>query len=98
MSADEVPVYVLCTDQSQERIMNIKTIATVAAALIASSAWADSHGDRKCGAGTCGKKESSCKKNEKCERTEGAGGTTKEASCGKKEASCGKKDAACSKK
>lgn len=78
--------------------MNVKTIATIAAALIASSAWADTHAERKCGAGTCGKKESSCKKNEKCDGAEGGGATTKEASCGKKEASCGKKDASCGKK
>ncbi len=63
--------------------MNIKTIATLAAALIASSAWADSHADRKCGAGTCGKKEGSSKK---------------DAACSKKDGACSKKDAACSKK
>jgi len=78
--------------------MNIKTIATVAAALIASSAWADTNNEHKCGAGTCGKKHSSCKKNEKCDAADGTAGTTKDASCGKKDAACGKKDASCGKK
>jgi uncharacterized low-complexity protein len=68
--------------------MNLKTIAAAAATIIATTAWAGHHGEQKCGAGTCGKKET----------------TTKDASCGKKddkEASCGKKDdkeATCGKK
>ena len=77
--------------------MNIKTIAALAATVIASSAWAGHHGaDSKCGAGTCGKKETGAK-NEK-------DAAMKDASCGKKDASCGKKDdagkkdASCSKK
>lgn len=74
--------------------MNLKTIAAAAATIIATSAaWAGPQGEHKCGAGSCGKKESPAKdKDAKC----GAG------SCGKKDkdASCGKKDkeASCSKK
>lgn len=77
--------------------MNIKTLAAAAAAIIATSAWAGNHGDQKCGAGTCGKKETSTKDT-------GDGKKDKDASCGKKgdkEASCGKKDdkeAKCGKK
>lgn len=60
--------------------MNLKTIATLAAALVASSAWAGAHADQKCGAGTCGKKETSSPK-----------GDAKDAGCGKKDASCSNK-------
>lgn len=73
-----------------EIAMNLKTIATLAAAVVASSAWAAAPADQKCGAGTCGKKESSCKKGENCD--------AKEAACSKKEASCSKKEAGCAKK
>lgn len=64
--------------------MNIKTLAAAAAAIIATSAWAGNQADHKCGAGSCGKKET----------------TTKDAGCGKKDkdASCSKKDGGCSKK
>lgn len=65
--------------------MNIKSIATLAAAIIASSAWAAAPADKKCGAGSCSKKEASA-------------GAKKDASCSKKDASCSKKDASCSKK
>ena len=37
--------------------MNLKSIAALAATLIATSAWAEQPADQKCGAGTCGKKE-----------------------------------------
>ena len=37
--------------------MNIKTIAALATALIASSAFAGSAPDKKCGAGSCGGKK-----------------------------------------
>lgn len=76
--------------------MNLKTIATLAAAVVASSAWAAGPADQKCGAGTCGKKEVSCKKGEPCD-TQGKE-AMKEASCSKKEASCSKKEATCAKK
>ncbi len=81
--------------------MNIKSLATLAAAIVATSSWAAAPADTKCGAGTCGKKENVAPKNS---GTKDAGcskkdaGTTKEASCSKKEASCSKKDAACAKK
>lgn len=67
--------------------LNIKSVATIAAALIASSAWAAGAAEQKCGAGTCGKKETTCKPGAQCD-----------ASCSKKDAACSKKDAACSKK
>ncbi|MFN3618367.1 MAG: hypothetical protein ACK4K3_04120 [Aquabacterium sp.] len=77
--------------------MNLKTIAAAAATIIATTAWAGHHGEHKCGAGTCGKKETTTK-------DAGCGKKDKDASCGKKddkEASCGKKDdkeATCGKK
>lgn len=79
--------------------MNIKPLATLAAAIIASSSWAAAPADSKCGAGTCGKKESSSTAGDKdaaCSKKDASG--AKEAACSKKEASCSKKDAACSKK
>jgi hypothetical protein len=64
--------------------MNLKTLATLAAAIVTSTAWAASPAEQKCGAGTCGKKEASCKPGtEKC--------PSKEAACSKKDASCAKK-------
>lgn len=64
--------------------MNLKTITAIAASLVATSAWATTPANQRCGAGTCSKKETSAPKNE--------------ASCSKKDASCSKKEAACSKK
>lgn len=76
--------------------MNLKTIATLAATLVATSAFAAGN-DAKCGAGSCGKKEAVQKDASCSKKDEG-----KEAACSKKEASCSKKDegkdAACSKK
>ncbi|MEY2843564.1 MAG: hypothetical protein RI920_1601 [Pseudomonadota bacterium] len=71
--------------------MNIKTIAALATALIASTAMAGgtAHKDKKCGAGTCGKKTASA---------HAASEAGSDASCSKKEASCSKKEAGCSKK
>lgn len=88
--------------------MNLKTIAALAATIVASSAFAAAPADNKCGAGTCGKKaasakggkasEASCSKKEaSCSKKE-AGCSKKDAGCSKKEASCSKKDASCSKK
>lgn len=82
--------------------MNIKSIATLALAIVASSTWAAAPADTKCGAGTCGKKESSAPKgasgkDSACSKKEAAE-SGKDAACSKKEASCSKKDAACSKK
>ena len=68
---------------------NIQSIATLAASLIAASAFAAGEApDTKCGAGSCGKKTATDKK-----PAQG-----KDAACSKKDAACGKKDAACSKK
>jgi len=82
--------------------MNLKSIAAIAATLVASSAFAAGT-DAKCGAGSCSKKEiaqkdANCsKKDSSCSKKE-ASCSKKEASCSKKEASCSKKDASCSKK
>ncbi|HRH16752.1 MAG TPA: hypothetical protein PKV17_03965 [Aquabacterium sp.] len=84
--------------------MNLKSIATLAAAVIASSAWAAAPTETKCGAGTCGKKESASKKAGHAASGASSAGmkdascSKKDASCSKKEASCSKKDASCSKK
>ena len=68
--------------------MNLKTIATLAATLVATSTWAAAPADQKCGAGSCGKKAVSASADKK-EGKDGKDG--KEASCSKKEASCSKK-------
>lgn len=70
--------------------MNLKSIAILASSLIAASTWAASPADQKCGAGSCGKKETSAKKD--------TPSTPKDASCSKKEAACAKKDAPASGK
>lgn len=88
---------------------NIKTIAALAASLVAASAFAAADApETKCGAGSCGKKTSTAKKaadgkDASCSK-KGAADGEKEASCSKKpasapkDASCSKKDAACAKK
>jgi len=75
--------------------MNLKSLATLAAAIVASSAWAAAPAETKCGAGSCGKKENAAPKSP---GTQEAGCSKKEASDGQKDASCARKDAACSKK
>lgn len=77
--------------------MNIRSAAALALTVIATSAMAAETAERKCGAGSCGKKTSSAPKtpDAACAKKENAG---KEAACSKKEASCSKKEAACSKK
>lgn len=62
--------------------------------VIATTAWAGEK-DAKCGAGSCGKKETSGKEHS-CGKKDEAG--KKEASCSKKDGGCAKKDASCSKK
>lgn len=69
--------------------MNLKSIATLAAAIVATSAWAAAPADQKCGAATCSKKESSTKADEPMKKVTSDDG--KDASCAKKEASCSKK-------
>lgn len=64
--------------------MNLKSIAILASTLVAVSTWAAAPADQKCGAGSCGKKETSAKKDTKS--------SAQEASCSKKEVSCAKKD------
>ncbi|WP_347485595.1 hypothetical protein ABFV80_000367 [Vandammella animalimorsus] len=91
----------------------LKNIAALAASLIAASTFATAQAaEQKCGAGTCGKKESSapakdaaCAKKEEgkeaaCSKKEAACSKKegKEAACSKKDAACSKKEAACSKK
>ncbi len=79
---------------TKDLTMNIKTIAAIAASVIATTAWAGEK-DAKCGAGSCGKKETSSKEHS-CSKKDEAG--KKEASCSKKDGGCAKKDASCSKK
>lgn len=78
--------------------MNVKTIAALATALIASTAFAGSAPEKKCGAGSCSKKTATAKAGAASD----AGCSKKEASCSKKDAGhdagCSKKDASCSKK
>jgi hypothetical protein len=79
--------------------MNIKSIAALAATVIATTAWAGETKEQKCGAGSCGKKEHTCKEGEKCDtKHKDASCSKKDGACSKKEASCSKKDASCSKK
>ena len=74
----------------------IKSIATLAASLLAASAFAAGEApDTKCGAGSCGKKTNTDKKPA---HAKDAACSKKDAACGKKDAACSKKDAACSKK
>lgn len=88
---------------------SLKSLASLAAAVMATSAWAAAPADAKCGAGTCGKKEKVAPK---------PGAAGKDAACSKhapmakdagakdmpaketatKDAACSKKEAACSKK
>lgn len=77
--------------------MNLKSIATLAATLIASTTWAAAPADAKCGAGSCSKKERATSKEAGCSKKESTA-SPKDASCSKKEASCSKKDASCAKK
>jgi hypothetical protein len=93
----ESPCTLCGTTYLEDKIMNLKTLATLAAAAIASSAWAAGSTDSKCGAGTCGKKETAAKKAQPAASKASEAGK-KDASCAKKDASCSKKDAACSKK
>ncbi|MCP5334635.1 MAG: hypothetical protein H7A08_02955 [Oceanospirillaceae bacterium] len=92
--------------------MNMRTAAALALTLISSAALAGESTERKCGAGSCGKKtvtsdkttDASCSKKEaSCSKKEASCSkkdmpAEKDAACSKKEASCSKKDAACSKK
>lgn len=88
--------------------MNLKSIAALAVTVIASSAWAAAPAEKKCGAGSCSKKEmtgknaghaaSAASSSASGAHGKEAGCSKKEASCSKKEASCSKKEASCSKK
>lgn len=79
--------------------MNMRTAAALALSLISSAALAGESTDRKCGAGSCGKKTMNSTKSTdaSCSKKD-APAEEKEAACSKKDASCSKKDAACSKK
>lgn len=78
--------------------LNVKALAALAATLIAASAHAGTTPEKKCGAGSCGKKGAVHKSDKaseaSCSKKEG------EAGCSKKESSCSKKasDASCAKK
>jgi hypothetical protein len=78
--------------------MNIKTLAALAATVIATSAYAGHHEEAKCGAGSCGKKEMSDKKKAKAAKAGASAASGAEHSCGKKDAACSKKEASCGKK
>ena len=78
--------------------MNLKTVAALAAAIVATSTAYAGEADKSCGANSkCAKKELTSPADAKCSKKE-ASCSKKEASCSKKEASCSKKDASCSKK
>ncbi len=78
--------------------MNLKSIAALAATVIATSTYAAHHEAEKDGAqGGCGKKESTTKKGKQAKAAASAASGA-EQSCGKKEMSCGKKEASCAKK
>ena len=78
--------------------MNLKTIAALAATIIATSTATAEPATKSCGANSkCAKKEATSPADAKCSKKE-ASCSKKEASCSKKEASCSKKDASCSKK
>jgi hypothetical protein len=78
--------------------MNIKTIAALAASLIAASAIAGTTPEKKCGAGSCSKKGAHAKAG--MAASDAASEAASDAACSKKdkEASCSKKEASCSKK
>ncbi len=84
--------------------MNLKSIATLAASLVAAAGAHAATPEMSCGAGGCGKKESSAKKTGKAKKA--VVPTKKEASCAKKGAAApaasapaeGGKDASCAKK
>lgn len=63
--------------------MDTKTLAAMAAAILATSTWAASPADKSCAAAGCSKKEPQCQPGQ---------------DCGGKDTACSKKDAACSKK
>lgn len=79
--------------------MNLKSIAALAATLIATSAWAEQPADQKCGAGTCGKKEAGARADGKKPPAARDGtATKKDTACSKKDAGCSKTEGGCSKK
>ncbi len=78
--------------------MNMRTAAALALTLISSAALAGESAERKCGAGSCGKKTMSNDKTTDASCSKKETPTDKEAACSKKEASCSKKEASCSKK
>lgn len=82
--------------------LNIKTLAALAATLIAASAHAGTTPEKKCGAGSCGKKTAAQKASDAACSKKAGDGKASDAACSKKEhgkdASCSKKDASCSKK
>jgi hypothetical protein len=78
--------------------MSIKSLAALALTLTLSSGAALAE-DKKCGAGSCAKKEKTAEgeKDAACSKKDG-GCSKKDAACSKKEAGCSKKEAGCSKK
>lgn len=80
--------------------LNIKTLAALAATLIAASAHAGTTPEKKCGAGSCSKKAAAHKASDAACSKKAGEGKASDAACSKKDkdASCSKKDASCSKK
>lgn len=78
--------------------MNLKTLAALAATIVAANTAVAGEAAKSCGAnGKCAKKEQMSPADAKCSKKD-ASCAKKDASCSKKEASCSKKDASCSKK
>ncbi|OZI72106.1 hypothetical protein [Bordetella genomosp. 12] len=78
----------------------LKTIAALATTLVASVAAAEG-ADQSCGAGACGKKESSQPKGEhggKDNQDKAAAGSKTSSTKEQPDAGCGKKDASCAKR
>lgn len=78
--------------------MNLKTLATLAATIVATTTVVAGEAYKSCGANSkCAKKEQMSAADAKCSKKD-ASCSKKETSCSKKETSSGKKDASCSKK
>lgn len=82
--------------------VSLKAAAALAATLLASTATAGQSADQACGAGTCGKKESSQPQDDaagdKDKKDKKKPGEAATSDSDAPEAGCGKKDAACAKR
>ncbi|KCB47102.1 hypothetical protein [Bordetella hinzii] len=81
--------------------ISLKAAAALAATLLASAATAGQDADQACGAGTCGKKETSQPQGDAGDvnkKDKKKPGETAPSTSDVPEAGCGKKDAACAKR